>query len=397
MNKLMAHGMMFQDNEHSRVPSQDFYSHVESNYAPFVREFIDCLIVQGYVVFCFSNYESRPCIVNRRMGTVKFRFMDDYSRQTAFFPHKSNQPAPGVMIRIEQHPSEDGEPVSPIASYLHTRRFTDSIERCTMTAELSRCNPPIYTVTSTDASFDDRDLAHQGEVDGLRATIQRDNQLIRNRITVDSFKQSYNLCGMLNEHKVDTNNAAWNAKVDKSTGLCNYDAGEEPPEQEIKVLPNDSRVVAPPVAQSRADVLQFQTQAIDVACLCMGIPRTFLHGGSTNTTASQSAAANATALSVVLRYKTSVCQVLEKLYSLVYGGTAYLVFPSLQPTDIVDSLFSQGLITYNAYVEWLSERYKIPTSSFMPSKMFAREENTLPSKQQARSDSDNATTEAKVL
>ena len=81
-----------------------------------------------------------------------------------------------------------------------------------MMAEMARTNPAIYVSQSTDNAFDDRDLANAGEVDGMRATMQRNSQLVRNRITVDNFRQQYNLVDVLNASKVDTNSKSWNEK-----------------------------------------------------------------------------------------------------------------------------------------------------------------------------------------
>lgn len=109
MNKLLSHGCMFADINYNRTPSPEFFAHVNSRYVPFIREFIDCMIVQGYVVFSWSNWNQAPNIVPNRTGQVKHRFMDDYSREVAFFPNGSEEPSTYVFVRVEQHPGEDGE------------------------------------------------------------------------------------------------------------------------------------------------------------------------------------------------------------------------------------------------------------------------------------------------
>jgi hypothetical protein len=234
-----------------------------------------------------------------------------------------------------------------------------------MMAELARANPAIYVSSATDSSFDDRELANVGEVDGMRATIQRNSQLVRNRITMDGYRQQHNLVRDLNKSQVDTNAAAWQGKSDKHTGLANYDAGEAAPEQEIRPLPNDARVVSVPLAQGRSDLLQFASHSIDGACMALGIPRAFLNGAAARTTGEAHAAAGMLE-ATVQRFKTTVAQVLEKLFTLVYPeqGAVLLVFPSLQPTQLYDQLFSQGVISYEAYIEFLSERHQIGKASF---------------------------------
>jgi len=262
---------------------------------------------------------------------------------------------------------------SPAATYYSTRTFKDTMWRNVMVADYLRARPPLFVSTSTTAAFDDRELNAVGEVDGLRASLTRDNVLVRNRITMDAAAQQDQLVRTLNKMRADTSTPGWRALVDPQSGLENADRllNEASDYQPVVPLANDAKAVPSTVAQSRHDIVPLNEQLMLLACVAYGVNGEAIglihHGGVQS--AESISRSNAVLDTTVKTFRQILSQTLVDLYFLMWGGEKEkesditVLFPSLLDLTQLEKLYKTGLVKHEAFREFISETLSISLKS----------------------------------
>ena len=256
-----------------------------------------------------------------------------------------------------------------MTTYYEHRVFRDMLLRCTAEAESIRCRPPIFTTTESDRAFEERRLAHIGEVDGLRASITRDNALIRNRIISDTHAQQERLTEMLNQARVDTSDPSY--RSDPLTGLRNFDADLAQKYNPIIPLPADAKVASVPMATARADFVAVCDHINHLASICFGVNLEAVGGSTQGKSADTLSQANNVTGATVMKFRNMLTDSLINIYALCWGEEGAvdteevtIMFPGTVSIASMLVLFQSRLVTFQAMQQYLHKFMGLPLEAF---------------------------------
>ena len=303
------------------------------------------------------------------VGKIGVRLNKNFILEYGLFLN-GEEPEKNVFFAREYDVTPGGLLTSPISSYYRSRSFCDMIERNAAFVETFRCKPPIYTETTTKSSFTDEDLLDVGTADDdVRGSLHA-NRLQRGDMMAHIHEYQTRLSKMLNSKQVDSGSDWFRKKIDPISGLPTFDSGMLDSEKEVQTiipLPVDSKVASVPIPQSRPDLVAIRQDTIRHACLCMGVPETFLQHVGANHTANVHTAL--TMLDATLnRMKSILSYVLEDIYVLIYNTefqsdqTLSIIFPGIEKPDLYKDLFSAGVLTYEGYTRFLVRYYQLSRS-----------------------------------
>jgi hypothetical protein len=240
----------------------------------------------------------------------------------------------------------------------------------------------VYTYTSTDQSFDDRDLERVGEIDGLRASVQKDSMMARNKVQLSVHERQEQLVGLLNRKTLNGRENEEDYRTDPLTKLHNYDYNLQYNFQPVVPLPLDARICVAPQAQCRRDLMAVFENTSRMACICFGINGESIGlnaHGNTHASADTIQQANQVTTATVNKFKSLVSPVLVDIYRLIWGTAdevgdneaeahpqaktatdITVVFPSTIPQSMMEKLFVSQVLKYDAYKQYLHESLQIP-------------------------------------
>jgi hypothetical protein len=199
-SRLLSSGIVFTNRTYTKIASGDFQSHINVHFVKFVRDLITHISVQGFACYVVDN--NIPRMIPNGACDIRYRLNPDtYTVQIACFKDETMDES--VYILVESEPDVNGGVVSCMSAYYTSRMFKDSCIRNALTADALAARPPVYTYTNTDQSFDERDLEGVGEIDGLKASIQRDNLLTRNKLHMTVHERQEQMVGVLNRRALN--------------------------------------------------------------------------------------------------------------------------------------------------------------------------------------------------
>lgn len=398
--RLLSSGIVFTNRGYTKVASAEFQAHVNVHFVKFVRDLITQISVQGFACYIVDN--TVPRVVPVGACDVRIRLNPDkYVLELACF--KDEVVDDSVYILIESEPDINGGARSAMSAYYTSRVFKDSCIRNALVADALRARPPVYTTTNTDQSFDDRDLEHVGEIDGLRASIQKDNLLSRNQVHLSVHEKQEQLVSKLNRRTLNAKAEDETYRTDPMTKLPNYDYNITYAFQPVVPLPLDARVCAAPQATSRTDLVALFESVARMACVCFGV-----NGDSIGLTVSHAhssadslAQYNQVTLGTVNKFKSIVSPVLVDIYKLIWAppddanasdardpdadsvrpdaitpaakGSAddiTVLFPATIPASTMEKLFLTQILKYDAYKTYLHDSMQIPVRDMNPTYEF---------------------------
>jgi hypothetical protein len=370
--RLLSGGILYTKSDFSSLPDDDFNDHINSRFTDFCRQVIDNIYVTGFCPYVIDPEAGVPRVVPYTRADVRVRIDPlTFETQLALFREDDDQPAPDVYFIIQSPPDEFGSLQSAMVCYYEARIFKDMLWRTTAEAESTRARPPIYTTTETDRAFEERRLAHVGEVDGLRASITRDNMLVRNRVIGDVHAQQERLAEMLNASRVDTSDPSY--RSDPITGLRNYDADLAQKYSPIIPLPADARVAATPMPVSRPDFVAVNEHLQQIASMAFGVNLEAVGANSANKSSDSMNSANTVTTATVNRFKALLTGPLVDIYHVLWGKkeegdepaeSVTVMFPSIVSTSTMLILFEKNLLTQKALLAYLHKHLGLPLNSF---------------------------------
>jgi hypothetical protein len=370
--RLLSGGILYTKSDFSSLPDDAFNDHVNSGFTDFCRQAIDNIYVCGFCPYVIDPDAGVPRVVPYTRADVRVRIDPlTFETQLALFREDDDQPAPDVFFIIQSPPDEFGSLQSAMVCYYEARIFKDMLWRTTAEAESTRARPPIYTTTETDRAFEERRLAHVGEVDGLRASITRDNMLVRNRVIGDVHAQQERLAEMLNASRVDTSDPSY--RSDPITGLRNYDADLAQKFSPIIPLPADARVAATPMPVSRPDFVAVNEHLQQIASMAFGVNLEAVGANSMNKSSDSMNSANTVTTATVGRFKQLLTGPLVDIYNVLWGNkeegdepaeSVTVMFPSIVSTSTMMVLFEKNLLTQKALLAYLHKHLGLPLNSF---------------------------------
>jgi hypothetical protein len=387
-SRLLGSGIVFTNKSYNKIASGEFQSHINLHFVKFIRDVIAQISVQGFACYIVDNTVPRALPI----GACDLRYRlnpDTYVIDLACF--REEVPDESIFIIVESEPDLNGGVVSAMSAYYTSRMFKDSCIRNALTADALNARPPVYTYTQTDMAFDERDLEGVGEVDGLKASIQRDNLLTRNKVQMTVHERQEHLVGILNRKTLNARDEEDNYRTDPLTKLQNYDYNLKYTFQPIVPLPLDARICSAPQASSRPDLMTVFTNTAHMACVCFGVNGESIGLTSTKTHASADyvQTANLVTLGTVSKFKNLLSPMLIEIYKLIWGasededagdeaeaaqsdrsggGTTKadditVIFPATIPSSTMEKLFLTQVLKYDAYKHYLHESLQIPVSN----------------------------------
>lgn len=380
-NRLLASGILFTTKDYSVVASEQFQNHIDTHFVNFVKEALRQLIVMGFCFFYIEN--DVPFVIPLGLADIRYA-VDKYNFKIhmAVFREGENMPAQNIYSIIEHTVTPDGSIVSTMATYLRVRSIADCFMRNAMVADQLNAQPTIYTMSATDAVFDERDIHGIGEVDGLRASLTQKNMQTRAKLAVNSVDYNQSLVNALN-----ASGEAKLIKIDQSSGLPHFDADLQLDGQRVVPLPLDARVASAPRAQARADIVSIMAHYESLACVVFGVNSESI--GANLRSGGHLGAATLERVNLVThestqRWSRIVEPALLKIYNVIWGGTdeeeemvneetmfqkttkkdITVVFPSTLPRDFIERLYNMRILKHSAYTKYLGQILQMPVSNF---------------------------------
>lgn len=371
LSSVLGQGILFADAKSHRMVDKNFFEHVQRHYVAFARDVIDAVYVQGWAAYTVDKATSVPHCVPPGAGQYRFRLTKSWKVELGLFGARgadssSDVPERDVFFVVDTIPDLSGAINSAMASYSRSRYFKDLLERQAIVAETLRARPPLYTTMRTSHAFNEADIYRDAGpslgaaiANSLSEERTRANMLVRNRILMDTYKSQDRLVRSLNARAVDTSQPGWEKDVDPMTGLPAFraDASEDDGTScPIIPLPADAAVAHAPSAAARTDLVHIQEYVARMGCLVMGVPPYLVGIPQTGAVTALVTTAGDQLRLTSERFRYILTQLLLDVYELLYETREGLtvVFPSMQDSAQMKELFSGGVLTYEAYCDFIS-------------------------------------------
>ena len=336
----------------AQVPDREFKERVEREFIPFARDIVDALYVQGFAAFLVDNRAALPYAVPPDICTYGIR-VHSASMRRSFLMFRPGliEPERKAMFVVENWPSRDGMPRSPVAAYRRTHAFRGMVELNTATADYSAARPMLYTSVDSDKAFDKRHvyrngldasidasgmLTHLREVTGehdeavqdvhRRAhemliginSASLDNHAKHERSLRVASDQQSQLVADLNGGRLDPRSV----RLDPGTGLPVFDSAlAQRPGDAYNVfpLPVDAKVQATVVPVSRSDLVSIFNNASQMACIAMGVPSSEIGMADGQRFAPDAQLSGGVLQNTLSRFRTVLSRCLVDVYTALYG------------------------------------------------------------------------------
>jgi hypothetical protein len=267
-----------------------------------------------------------------------------------------------------------GEISSRVALVSKSVTYLSEIEHHDVQAFAIRARPPVLTRSSTDTTFDSRDvLGATDMVRGLRATDEQDNMGLRNQINVAQFKQQQDLIRTLNEKRIDSSQEFWAQHVDPSKNTYLSETLRKQSEGYVPrfiPLPNDAVVASFDLPQERHDLVSLQKNIKRQVCIGMGVPEGYIdgtvtggHSGSAMKMMDEFVRTTLTPLRDCLR--RLMIEVYEKCFPGQNGSSVVqCVFSGAQNVTNLLEYYREGIVTFDAVTKAIANSENLNANDF---------------------------------
>jgi hypothetical protein len=376
-SQLLSGGIALSDTHLQTTPGQDFQAFISEHYVPFFSELIDHVFVQGFAPYVVSP-EGKPRVIPFGLVQLKYLIDDDFALQLGAFDESSgDEPLKNIYFVVETLPSIDGTIVSATAIYYSHRLFRDTLLRNTAVAHFLLARPPVYLTQRTDRSFDDANILNVGEIDGLRASLAADGQVMRNKIQMSVHGQQEALVNSLNARRATAlGDTALKTRVDPFTGLESFDKNltNETDLQPTIPLPLDTQPAATCQPRAPDNLVDTLNQQLVIAAGCFGVTLEAIgleRGGGVRS-AETIALENKAAQNTVRRFRNHFTTTLKNIYDLIWadeksgltGSNLLVLFPATLDRPSMLDLFNRGIVSFDGLRNFLSANMDIRPDAF---------------------------------
>ena len=377
--RLVGLGVMFLSETSSTVPKEWFFEFVTKYYSKFCNEAMEQLIVMGFCAYTLPPTDGRrkhvcPSVIPFGRGTYMMRY-DKYHRASLGFVRNDETEAKvdkKVLFMTLTPPDFTGRACSNVASAYSVQAFKRQLELNTLYADRVLARPPVLTQSKADTTFDDRDLIGLSSRDPeVGAAKERKNQLWRNMMTAETWKQQTQLMRLLNANNVDTSSSAWQSRVDPVTGLPVFTADDEDVYQPSFIpMPHDTTVAQMHLPSRPPEFVATQQYVMQHTCMCMGVSPQLLVGVGSSMSASSGVVqlSDTTLMLTVMKYRMCITETLLNIYSIAFGNGSsdgvQVVFPAAQRPDNIMDMYERGYITYEHFIVEYCRWYGLPKGAF---------------------------------
>ena len=363
-SKILGHGIVFASLDGKQM-NVEFERHVSQFFVPFAKKALECILVQGYCVYGINpRFEKTlfpvPFVYSRKMFDVNMvvKHGEDLVQV------KSKDGKSKMTIFTEDMPDQNGMVKSRVARISKIASYMEELEKHDIHAFAIRSRPPILTKTTTDSTFDSRDVI-TGSVPGLRAQDENDNMEMRNKITMKQFRQQHDLISTLNRERIDSSDQFWEQHVDPrhntflSESLRNDVEGFVP---RFIPLPNDADVARFDAPTERKDLVQLERFCKSQICLGMGIPETHVDGRNSMSNAKFGEEFLRVSL---MPLRSALSTLLLAVYEQAFGQSdMQCSFPGTQSVENMLEWYKLGLISREAIVRAISVSENLNQADF---------------------------------
>lgn len=371
-SRILGPGFRYVNLE-GKVSDEAFERHVRTYFVPFAEKALESLLVQGYCVYGVKtrnekNFFPVPYVISRdsyEINVVKAKVEEKMN-----VVKTEDNTRKKFHLFVLSMPTSEGLPNSRVANVSHVVSYLEEIENHDIQAFVIRSKPPVLTKTQTDNSFDSRDVI-SGAVPGLRAQDESDNMEIRNKITIQQFKQQQDLITTLNKERIDSSKTFWMNHLDPSKNtllsktLKRESEGFVP---KFVPLPNDVDVAKYELPPERRDFVDIKNNCKSQICVGMGIPETSIDGkfeGASNGLASRMTEEFIRVS--IMPLKNALSNLLLELYENSIGDASNIDcnFPGLQNIDRLFFWYQNGILKREALVRSLCDLEQMRPSDFV--------------------------------
>ena len=399
--RLLGLGVMYMYGDASHAPRREFYEFVTRRYSAFARDAMEHLMVLGFCAYVIAPAKKKreipyPVVIPFGKAAYSVKYNDYYQpslfvsssslrdQKDDLFGLGSSRDEGGdkrALFIVLNYPDANGRPCSPVSQVYAVQAMKRQMEANVLYADRVRARPPILTQSTSDKTFDEKDLVGIGAVNGdVNAAIERKNLMRKNQMNVEIWEQQSALVDALNSgQKLDLSHrpqSAWQARLDPVTKLPIFtmDGGEVYTPNFIP-LPTDATTASMQMPTRMNDFIEMERLVSMQTAICMGVnPQALLGTGGTSGATSGIAELTDTTINfTIMRYRSALADGLVDIFDIIHSrGTAgkrvrsdvTVIFPSAQRPELLTKLVGSGFLSYEYYVREMATFYSLPVSAF---------------------------------
>lgn len=371
-SRILGPGFRFV-NLDGKEPDESFDRHVRKHFLPFAEKALESLLVQGFCVYGVRPRNEKtvypvPYVVCREAYEIEvFR---DKAEEKVRLVKSDEHERRKFHVFVDAIPGPDGKPTSRVSHVAHIVNYAEELEKHDLQAYAVRSKPPVLTKTQTDNSFDSRDVI-SGAVPGLRAQDESDNMEIRNKITIQQFRQQQDLIATLNKERIDSSKSFWMQHLDPTKNTLLSETLKRETEgfvPKFVPLPNDADVARYEIPPERRDFVDLKNFCKTQICVGMGVPESIIegkfHGTATGATTRMTEEFIRMSL---LPLKNALNALLLELYENSIGEANRIDcnFPGLQNIDRLFFWHQNGLLKRESLIRSICDLELLRPSDFV--------------------------------
>jgi hypothetical protein len=210
--RLLGLGVMYMYGDASHAPRREFYEFVTRRYSAFARDAMEQLMVMGFCAYVIAPARKKseipyPVVIPFGKASYSVKY-NDYYQPTLFVSSSSareqkddlfglgssrdNGGDKRALFIVLNYPDASGRPCSPISQVYAVQAMKRQMEANVLYADRVRARPPILTQTTSEKTFDEKDLVGIGAVNGdMNAAMERKNLLRKNQMNIELWYAAF--------------------------------------------------------------------------------------------------------------------------------------------------------------------------------------------------------------
>lgn len=352
--------------------THEFYMHMQEYYARFCSDAIDVAMIVGvvpYILVKNGKGYGYPLVLKPDTGMIRVEYADNGSVKYSFTFNDSESVKSRVFFEVFKDIGRNGEICSTLSSIAQAYDFIQAQELNTFMANEIAARPPVF-LTTGDSTFTEKDLVNRDIYgDGIVAEQEFQSQLMRNRIQLNVVQAQKTYLKYMSADGKTAEPDFFGATRDRLTGfpIVDYTRGTSF-QPEFVPLPSNCAPTNATLPRAPEGLQQHRDHFRTVVCASFAIPTSILTGTMPSTTSSSSSDAMSGSLRTMFEFfKNKLSNLCLKAYRLLHEDSSpdvRIVFPSLINIGTYETLYKEGILTYDAYKDQLSKTYGIPIGAF---------------------------------
>lgn len=342
----------------------EFASHLNEYYLKFCNDVIDVALAIGvvpYVIVPAKPY-SYPFVLTQHIADIRRTKGGDARPRYSIRGMQSAN----VFFEVFSDILVDGRLNSKCSTLLRAYEYISQIELHTYIASEYNSRPPVFVSVNGDKFFDTREVVAQDPYGtGAVADEQFKTAMLRNKIQMNVVHSQKYM--MQYQREADgEEKEAFGRKRDRLTGLPRVDYSSNTSfTPEFIPLPGDS-TVARTVNSTEPSHLNFHRENFRTqVCYVFGIPSL---NGNLGTTVNASEMSTQVFQATTNFYRSKMETLCLKTYRFIHKdntSSTRITFPAMADEKTMFGLFQHGLLTRDAYINYLSNYLNMPKASFI--------------------------------